>query len=328
MARERLFIGIDTSCYTSSAACVCVNGIVAEKRELLSVKEGERGLRQSDAVFMHTRNLSSIVPELLSKVDTAKIAGIGVSTRPSGREDSYMPVFLVGKLVAESVGAALRVPVYAFTHQQGHIRAALYGSEDLLGKSFRAFHLSGGTSELLGVSGTLDVKKLGGTTDINAGQLVDRLGVLMGLPFPAGKSLETLAVTAQNRGVLLPSSVNGLEFSFSGAETKAKTALENGADRAETALSVYDIIARTLAKTIKNALAEGESSPYGNEFLLSGGVASSALLRSMLLKRTEGAGAVLRFGRPELSSDNAVGAALLAMDAAEKTTARENPAAD
>ncbi len=282
---------------------------------MLSVEGGERGLRQSDAVFLHTRNMTELLPELLSKIDTKSIAGIGVSVCPSSRENSYMPVFLVGKLLAETVGASLGVPVLGFTHQQGHIRAALIGNEELLGKRFMAFHLSGGTSELLGVGEKLDIEVLGGSGDINAGQLVDRIGVRMGLGFPAGKQLEKLAAEAKQRSVLLPASVSGLRFSFSGAETKACHALENGADRAGVAYSIYDLIARTLAKTIKNAMNGEESAAYGNSFLLAGGVASSALLRSMLKQRLDGSGAKLFFADPSLASDNAVGAAMLAMDA-------------
>lgn len=313
MEKERLFLGIDTSCYTSSAACVCVNGIVSDRRQLLSVESGERGLRQSDAVFLHTRNLSYIVPQLLDEVDTGSIAAVGVSTCPSGREGSYMPVFLVGKLVAQSVAAALQKPVFGFTHQQGHFRAALFDNEALLGRRFMAFHLSGGTSELLSVDEKLGITRIGGSSDINAGQLVDRLGVKLGFGFPAGKSMEKLAKGASERGILLPASVRGLEFSFSGAETKAAKAIDGGADASGVAYAVYDLIARTLAKTIINAMNEAEGL-HIRDFLLAGGVASSGLLRSMLAERMRGTGASLHFAVPELSSDNAVGAALLAMD--------------
>ncbi len=309
--KNQIFIGIDTSCYTSSAACVCIDGILADKRRLLSVKLGDRGLRQSDGVFQHTRNMIELMPELLNGIDADSLGGIGVSIQPSGRENSYMPVFLVGKLLAETVGASRGIPVLGFTHQQGHIRAALMGNEELIGRPFFAFHLSGGTSDLLAVDEALSIERIGGSSDINAGQLVDRIGVKLGLPFPAGKQLEKLALKAGERGVLLPSSVNGLEFSFSGAETKAAHAVENGESPERTALSVFDLIARTLAKAVENA---AEHSKERVSFLFAGGVASSSLLRRLLSERLRGSNARLFFSRPELSSDNAVGAALLCMD--------------
>lgn len=141
--QKRIFLGIDTSCYTTSAACVCVNGnsaeIVCDERTLLKVAAGERGLRQSDAVFQHVRNLAEILPKIFKQIDRKDVAGVGVSVCPSGREGSYMPVFLAGKSHALSVSAALGVPVYEFTHQQGHIRAAAFDNESLLGKDFLRF---------------------------------------------------------------------------------------------------------------------------------------------------------------------------------------------
>lgn len=261
-SKKRIFLGIDTSCYTTSAACVCVNEnsaeIVCDERTLLKVAAGERGLRQSDAVFQHVRNLAEILPKIFKQIDRKDVAGVGVSVCPSGRKGSYMPVFLAGKSHALSVSAALGVPVYEFTHQQGHIRAAAFDNESLLGKDFFAFHLSGGTSELLRIDSSLsDIKKIGGTTDINAGQLVDRLGVAMGLRFPAGKELEKIAAEAlknksyADSGFVLPSSVKSLSCSFSGVETKAANALKNGEKHGTVAAAVYDCIARTLAKLVK-----------------------------------------------------------------------------
>lgn len=311
-AKKSIFIGIDTSCYTSSATCVCVDGIIRDGRRMLDVPAGERGLRQSDAVFQHTRNLTELVPQMLETIEPDSVAAIGVSVCPSGRENSYMPVFLVGKLVAETLGASLRAPVYGFTHQQGHIRAALHKNEDLLSKPFLAFHLSGGTSELLSVDHALNAERIGGSTDINAGQLVDRIGVKLGLGFPAGKALERLARDASARGVLLKSSVKGLEFSLSGAETRALQAIEAGDSAESIAFSVYDVIARTLAKVVKNA---AESDKYAFwPFVFAGGVASSELLRGLLLSRIDAEKTCIRFAQPALSSDNAVGVAYLAMD--------------
>ena len=334
-SEKRIFLGIDTSCYTTSAACVCVNGNstenVCDERILLNVAAGERGLRQSDAVFQHVRNLAVIMPKVLKTVDGRAIAGVGVSACPSGRAGSYMPVFLAGRSHALAVASALGVPIHEFTHQQGHIRAAAFDNEKLLGRDFFAFHLSGGTSELLQVDCEIShIEKVGGSSDINAGQLVDRLGVAMGLRFPAGKELEKLAAadlngasSADNKGVVLPASVKGLTCSFSGVETKALNALKNGADHGKIAVAIYDYIARTLAKIVKNALEETENIASAEnagfasprDFLFAGGVASSAILRKMLADRLKRIPAVLHFSRPELSSDNAVGIAALAAEA-------------
>lgn len=310
-----LFIGIDTSCYTSSVSCVGRNEIISDERILLSVANGERGLRQSDGVFQHTKNLEKLVPKLFNEIgdNAGAVAAVGVSTCPSGRENSYMPVFLSGKTVAASIAAALHIPLYSFTHQQGHIRAALCGNEHLIGSEFIAFHLSGGTTDMLRVSELFAVERVGGSTDINAGQLVDRVGVKLGLRFPAGKALEELATGAvADKDFMLPSCVRGLNCSFSGVETKANRFINNEAPKEAIAIAVYDCIARTLSKMIRNAMTGFKI----DRFLLAGGVASSAVLRKMLIERLNGTSACLFFSQPKLASDNAVGIAMLAMDRA------------
>ena len=137
-----LYIGIDTSCYTTSAACAGPAGILADRRKLLEVNPGEKGLRQSDGVFQHVRNLARLLPELLQDINEGYIEGVCVSARPRPAEDSYMPVFAVGVLAARTLAAALNVPLIESSHQQGHIRAALYGNEPLQNQSFLGMHIS------------------------------------------------------------------------------------------------------------------------------------------------------------------------------------------
>ena len=204
--RKKLFIGIDTSNYTTSAAlCDAAGQVLCNAKLLLPVAEGERGLRQSDAVFHHVRNLPQVMKQLRRAVEEAKaaepceIAAIGVSAYPRDAEGSYMPCFLSGIAAAETAGAALGVPVYSFSHQAGHVMAAIHSADamHLIDGHFAAFHVSGGTTEVLEVKPheghVFDVTVLGGTEDINAGQAIDRAGVYMGLRFPAGAEMERLA---------------------------------------------------------------------------------------------------------------------------------------
>ena len=307
-------LGIDTSCYTTSAACADERSIVFSKRTMLSVPFGDRGLRQSDGVFQHLKQLAPLLKDLFSDVDPKSIGAVAVSASPTAQQDSYMPVFLVGLKQAETLAAALGVPLFCVDHQSGHIRAALYGNEALLSEErFFAVHISGGTTDVLLVEPHRDapyrIERIGTSTDLHAGQFVDRVGVALGLPFPAGKHLETLAETAEARTVKLASAVKGTDCSFSGAESAAVRRMHDTA-KEEIAYGVYDCLARTLAKMF--AAAE---QAYGElPFLVCGGVASSALLRKMLKQRFAGK---LYFGKPELSSDNAVGVALLGADRME-----------
>lgn len=309
---KHLVVGVDTSCYTTSIACVTKEGIVFEQRTVLSVPLGSRGLRQSDAVFQHVRNLPKLVSALFEQIDGRDVARVAVSARPTDGPESYMPVFLAGKSVATAIAAALDAPLFETTHQAGHVRAALLCNETLLGQAgFLALHLSGGTTDILRVTphngrvGTIEA--LGGSDDLHAGQFVDRVGVRLGLPFPSGPSLEKLAMTAQRRDIRLSASVRGLHCSFSGPETQALRLWDDGVLNAEIAYAVYDCLARTISKLIENAVAEYKNLPV----LLSGGVAGSALLRTLLEQRTD---QPLYYAQPGLSADNAVGAALLGLD--------------
>lgn len=314
---DALFLGIDTSCYTTSVACIRDESIVLDERMVLSVPLGARGLRQSEALFQHNRNLPALLARLYAAVDPKRIAAVGVSAAPTGREGSYMPVFLAGRLAAQAIAGALCVPCIETTHQKGHVLAALHGGNEALLKKerFLALHLSGGTTDVLRVQtegeGIAAIEPIGCSKDLHAGQVVDRLGVSMGLPFPAGKHLELLAQKAESRRIRLPSSVRGTECSLSGVESAAQRLLEEGARPEEVAFGVYDCLARTIAKLVAHAAETTDC----RDVLLSGGVASSLLLRDLLLKRCA-PDLRLHYGLPALSSDNAVGVAIAAKEGA------------
>lgn len=306
----RVVIGLDTSCYTTSAAAVTVEGqVVASCRKLLPVKEGERGLRQSEAVFIHVRQLPGRLEELAQAIRGMEIAAVCVSSRPRDEEESYMPVFHVGDAQGRGIAAMLGVPCFASTHQRGHIAAARVDSGvedgDLL-----AVHLSGGTTELLCLQGE-KLTLMGGTLDLHAGQVVDRAGVALGLPFPAGPHLEKLALAGHSQA-RLPVSMEGgdLYCHLSGAETQLQRWIASSAlPREDIAREVYDLLARTVARSV----CAGAKQTGVGQVLMAGGVASSPLFREMVTERVRKRDRDLRvyFGRPEYSGDNAVGAALI-----------------
>lgn len=306
------YIGIDTSCYTTSAACAENGSIVSDRRTMLRVASGERGLRQSDGVFQHVRNLAEIMPALMADAERTRIKAVAVSTRPRPEQDSYMPVFLAGKTAAITLANALDVRLIELSHQQGHVRAALYGNEQLMGRRFLGMHISGGTTEIFTVGTNIEIGLIGGCADLHAGQLVDRVGVSLGMAFPSGKYMEALASEKSGEpAVRLPIWVRGTQCSFSGTESAAQRLIEQGVDGADIAYAVYDAMARTFHKLIVNAAdASGLDC-----VLIAGGVASSGLLRKMLRERMAKRGHVdVRFGEARLSSDNAVGIALLCQD--------------
>ena len=301
-------LGIDTSNYTTSAA-LYDGARVAQRKRLLPVKAGELGLRQADALFHHTARLPDLLEDLLSETDEP-ISAIGVSDRPRAIEGSYMPCFLVGVSVARGIAAALNIPLYRFSHQQGHLAAALFsaGRMDLLRGEFLAFHVSGGTTECLLVQPNLRAQILGGTADLNAGQLVDRVGVMLGFPFPAGRALDDLA-----QGGNLPRKVNPkieeMRCHFSGLENQCRQMHEKETPPADIARYCLASVAEALARIAGAALERHGALPL----VFSGGVCCSEVLRARIREAYPRA----YFAEPEFSADNAAGIAILAGEGKE-----------
>ena len=307
---RQVVVGLDTSCYTTSAAAVTADGqVVASCRKLLPVKLGERGLRQSEGVFIHVRQLPDRLEALREFIRGDEIVAVCASARPRDEEESYMPVFQVGDAQARGLAAMLGVPYFSSTHQRGHVAAAMVDSGIAPG-DLLAVHLSGGTTELLSLRGEA-LTLLGGTLDLHAGQVVDRVGVALGLPFPAGPHLEELALRG-HADARLPVSMEGggLRCHLSGAESQAQRWIASGALSAEdTAMEIYDLLARTVARMI----LAGAAKTGIRQVLIAGGVASSALFRRLVTERIRKSdrGLRVRFGKPEYSGDNAVGTALI-----------------
>ena len=306
-----MILGIDTSNYTTSAALVSESGeVLLNKKIPLPVKEGERGLRQSDAVFHHVKNLPlamEAVGAVLRERPEDPVRVVGVSESPRDAEGSYMPCFLVGKGTAESLGAAFARPVAYFSHQAGHIAAALFsaGRLDWLDRTFLAFHVSGGTTEAVKVTPDperiLRAERVAESLDLKAGQAIDRVGVTLGLPFPAGPALDALSRESEKTYRVKPFLRDG-NCSLSGVQNRCEQMKAAGeADRDIARYCVESVCAALRGMT--RALCEKYP---GLPLLYSGGVMSNSLIRERF---TEEFGAV--FAAPGYSSDNAVGIAVL-----------------
>ncbi|MBO5322658.1 MAG: DNA-binding protein [Oscillospiraceae bacterium] len=298
-------IGFDTSNYTTSVAYFDgKDGVNCSK--LLPVKEGELGLRQSDAVFAHIKGLPELSGRLFSHVKRPHITAVGVSTRPRAVEGSYMPCFMVGYSHAKLLSDSLCVPLVEVSHQQGHVAASLWsaGRLDLMDTPHLAWHLSGGTTELLLVEPNgknVRCTKIGGTTDISAGQLIDRTGQLLNLPFPSGKHLDVLSTQAVGKN-MFKVKCNGPEFSLSGVQNKVQQFYQSSGDAAETAAYTLRCVANAVHKATENALQQHPGLPV----VFSGGVASNSMLRELTADLNP------VFCDPQYSTDNAMGVAVLA----------------
>lgn len=313
---KKSFLGIDTSNYMTSICYIDENRrIIYEGRKLLEVKKGEKGLKQSDALFQHIKNMPELFKEAGAMNDYI-LSAICVSKTPRPVSASYMPVFLAGTTIAESMAYSFDIPLIFSSHQEGHISAGLHSLDNTsTNDKFICVHLSGGTSEFLEVEKKdyyYNIKKLGGTLDLHAGQLIDRVGVLLGLPFPSGAYIEKLAKDSGDDFQKLSTTIKDFSFHLSGAETEVKKRVSLDVDRNKIARSVENVIANSVVKVLNKIVAEGIT----NEILFVGGVAQNQYIRDYLVNKLEKKNNNIKiyFAKKKYSGDNAFGIANIAVN--------------
>lgn len=307
MSNSNFFLGIDTSCYTTSIALIDGdNNILYDKKKVLDVDYNKIGLRQQDALFQHMKNL----PYLLKEIDNnyfQKIKYISVSNKPRNIKDSYMPVFLQGVFLAESLGHSLNIPIKYFSHQEGHIAAGLIGNEVLLSKKFVAIHLSGGTNEILLVDSTkenLNIEIIGKTLDISFGQLLDRIGVYLGYQFPCGRDIDSLSLKGDDILVKVPLSLkDNIDINISGLENYFKNIIDLNEYKIE---DISLLLMSTITAYLDIVMKEVKKMLNIDKFLLIGGVCESLFIRNYYKDKEN-----VFFSLKNISNDNAVGLAYL-----------------
>ena len=315
-----LSLGIDTSNYKTSLSLVNTDGeIIYNYQQFLDVPKGMRGLRQSDAFFQHVNRLDIPIREAMKY--RKEIGVVCVSSRPRPVDGSYMPCFLAGLQFAKTAAMALDIPYFETSHQEGHIEAVKYYSELKSENRFICFHFSGGTTEaVLADSGKLEI--VGGTKDISYGQVIDRIGVRLGFDFPAGKYLDEIAIQSidlrikqgKSAKLLKPLKSDDGFLNLSGIETQGQRAID---ELNKGSLSYDDSVCLLcgelfdkIGKSIIDITVDVSKKCNEKKFLFAGGVSSSNYIRQYI-KQNMPKDIEYCFGRAELSTDNAVGTALI-----------------
>lgn len=309
---KEYYLGIDTSAYTTSVAVVDNRGnIVCDLRKVLEVKKGDRGLRQQEAIFQHISNLPYIIDKMSTEIDFSLVKVVSASVKPRNLEDSYMPVFKVAQGQALILSKTLKTPFLEVSHQEGHIAAGIINNPNIPDK-FLALHISGGTTELLLVNKNnwrYDIDLIGGTKDINAGQLIDRIGVKLGLTFPCGKELDLISREGSLIKEKVPISTNETWVNYSGTETFFQRIIDKEIySSKDISKSIFYSIGNSLSIIIERAIKEYNI----HDVLIIGGVASNKYIREIIDERI-----ILRnygnvfFGIEKLCTDNAVGVAYM-----------------
>ena len=327
---EHCVLGIDTSNYKTSVALIRDGRVIADLRKFLSVKEGQRGLRQSEALFQHVQNLPELFTRLREKY-SGKIDAVSFSTRPRPVDGSYMPCFTAGMSQAVSIGSSMDIPVIGFSHQEGHIEAVLSAFEQRPEGKFAACHFSGGTCEVLqitqkehetctavsferlsGERAFYEIDITGGTKDISYGQVLDRAGVAMGLPFPCGQRLDEMALSADSSTKLLTSvKAENAAVHLSGFDTQIRNRLKDMHDTGDIPASFIREVFEKISDSMIAMITQNAHQTGTDCIFMSGGVSSSRFIRTYITEELRRNGISAYFASAELSSDNAVGTALL-----------------
>lgn len=311
-----LFMGIDTSVYTASIGLILDNGEIFSDKQVIKLPKGQRDIKQSMVIFKHLRSLPIMLGGLNERYDLTSLKAIAVSAKPRPIESSYMPVFEAGRSIARAIACSLDIPLYEMSHQENHIEAILTGSRlshEELKKPFLAVHFSGEESEILIAKVTskgYKIERVAGSLDLDAGMLIDRIGIRFDLNFPAGAELEEVALKAKAKNIKIPSHLHldNKNFHFSVQENYICNLIRRGVPRAEIAYGLFKMIAKTLYKSIKELIDELEFSTI----VFSGGVMSNQIIRHYLIRKLKKKGFNLLFAPPEFCSDNAIGNASLA----------------
>lgn len=310
----KVYLGIDTSCYTTSLCLLDEQAaVLADERRILTVPEGKRGLSQSEMVYQHVRNLPELTEKIASYVAGNTVCAVAVTDKPRRRDDSYMPAFLSGLGCARSLAAMLNVPLYRLSHQENHLLAAWRAVGKEPKEPYCALHLSGGTTDILRVETDGDstvITRIGGTTDISAGQFIDRVGVALGLPFPAGKYVDRQSQAVLGEANGFPVWHRDGSISFSGRESHIQRLITAG----ETSCEI--ICAQTMHTVLNGILELLDTALAGNEYktvVAVGGVMENNFLRTSVEAAMRRRRIEFIPAPQEFSADNASGAAFKAL---------------
>lgn len=306
-----IILGMESSCDETSAAVVEMSG---EGRKILSdivasqieIHRLYGGVVPEIAGRAHIEAVSGITCEALDKagVKLSDIDAVAVTSHPG-----LIGALLVGVNFAKSLAYANGIPLVGVNHVRGHVAAAYLAHEDLC-PPFVAVVVSGGHTAIFRVRDYNDYEVIGTTRDDAAGEAFDKIGRVIGLPYPAGAAMDRLACEGRAGSIVLPSPAltgDTLDFSFSGIKTAALNYIHNAEQRgepiahADLAASYTDRIVTAIAKKTAKAM---EMTGL-DRVVLAGGVAANSHLRRVLDETCRQKGGRLFVPPVSLCGDNA-----------------------
>lgn len=306
-----IILGMESSCDETSAAVVRME---EGKREILSnivasqieIHRRYGGVVPEIASRAHIEAVSGITYEALATagVTLDEIDCIAVTANPG-----LIGALLVGVNFAKSLAFSHQIPLVAVNHVKAHVAAA-YPEYAELEPPFLALVVSGGHTSFYHVTSYVDFEEIGSTRDDAAGEAFDKIGRVIGMPYPGGAAMDRLAYEGDSTAVKLPSPAlqgDTLDFSFSGLKTAALNYINSERQKGEE--PSHADIAASYTKKIVDAIVKKTDAALqrtqASRLVLAGGVAANSHIRSALESLCERRG--VSFCKPSLAlcSDNA-----------------------
>lgn len=281
-------LGIESSCDETSAAVVEMSEGVRKIRSNIIASQIDThrlygGVVPEIASRAHIEAISRITYEALDEagISLSDVGLVAVTSHPG-----LIGALLVGVNFAKSLAYANNIPLVGVNHIKGHI-AANYLAYEELEPPFTALVVSGGHTSIYNAESYTSLVEIGGTRDDAAGEAFDKIGRVIGLPYPAGAAMDKLAIEGDKNAVALPSPAlagDTLDFSFSGIKTAALNYL-NSAKQAGTEINRADLAASYTERIVSAVVKKAEAALEANSskrLVVAGGVAANSHLRAAL----------------------------------------------
>jgi N6-L-threonylcarbamoyladenine synthase len=303
-------LGIDTSCDDTSAAvvadgCNVLSNVVNSQIKLHHVYGGvvpELASRE------HIRNIAPVVDEALlrAKIGINELDGIAVTVGPG-----LIGSLLVGLYYAKGLAMAGNIPLTAINHLEGHI-LSIFLEDNAPKFPFVALTVSGGHTSLYHVSGEGQYLQMGQTLDDAAGEAYDKVAKILGLGYPGGAVIESLALSGNKERIDFPRaqiSPDSLDFSFSGLKTSVSLFINKwqGNERQQTEITKADIAAsfqEAVIDVLSQKLIKAVEKTGVDSMVVAGGVACNKALRKRLQEEADVRGLKFYYPRPAYCTDN------------------------
>ena len=284
-------LGIEGTAHTIGVGIVDSNcRIFSNRYKMIASQKG--GIHPREAANHHAKHVADLINEAIKE---ARLSYEDVDMVAFSQGPGLGPCLRTAATAARALSLSLNVPIIGVNHCIAHLEI---GKRTTKCDDPALLYVSGGNTQVIAFSNHR-YRVFGETLDIGIGNLLDKFGRIIGLPFPSGPEIEKLAQKGREI-VKLPYSVKGMDVAFSGILTAASNLYKKGHSIEELCYSLQEVTFAMLTEVTERAMAHVDK----DEVLLGGGVAQNKRLQKMIDEMAEDRGAKMFVPANELCVDN------------------------